>query len=336
MQTTDIHPHLIGHSLMPDVIHAGRYGIPTDLLVEICKASKKSAGKTLTKLIEEAVNIFEDSEIDIEPIIKVFLMSNAQLVDDLLSNMAGAGIERACPLMLDLNIDMGKNSVMSYDDQVNFYGKMHVMTGGRLYPFLGLDVRRKDYNLDDLLANPRYKFFGVKLYSKLGFDPNPWSLANEKYVNNNLFELYDFCQAMGIPITCHTSKGGIGDKKNFANPEQWYRVLTNWYDLRLNLAHGGGMFTDWTDTIEKWALDFANLFFDIAFHDQIVRDPRWYFDRFMELYHKMPGQVLFGTDYPLHLVYYTYAKFVETFRKHVGEDIFDVTCRHNNSVFLAA
>lgn len=335
MQTTDIHPHLIGQNLMPDHIHAGRYGIPKDLLVEICKFAKRNPGQKLASLIEEAVKIFDDSDIDIEPIIKVFLLSNAALVDNLLEAMASGGIERSCPLMLDLGVDMGKNSVMTYDDQVNFFGKLHVMSGGRLYPFLGLDVRRKKYSLDELLAG-KHNFYGVKLYSKLGFDPNPWSLKNEKYVNDNLFELYDFCQAMGIPITCHTSKGGIGDKKNFANPEQWYRVISNWYDLRLNLAHGGGMFTDWTDTIEGWALDFINLFIDIAYHDQIVRDPKWYFDRFMDLFHRMPGQVLFGTDYPLHLVYYSYAKFVETFRKHVGEDIFDITCRHNNSVFLAA
>jgi hypothetical protein len=84
-------------------------------------------------------------------------------------------------------------------------------------------------------------FAGIKVYPLLGFDP--WPEKNKEQMEKVIF-LYDYCQRKGIPITTHCSDYGfrIIDPElalEYCNPLKWEKVLKEFPNLKLNLAHFG-------------------------------------------------------------------------------------------------
>ncbi|MDD5673344.1 MAG: amidohydrolase family protein [Chitinivibrionales bacterium] len=105
-------------------------------------------------------------------------------------------------------------------------------------------------------------FWGIKMYPRLGFAPDDFS--NFPHLN----DFYAACVRNKLPITTHTSRGGMiiadyflfrrHDKNqvlpeyaiqdaddffadNFASPANWQNVLSKFTDLKLCFAHFGGM-----------------------------------------------------------------------------------------------
>ena len=128
-------------------------------------------------------------------------------------------------------------------------------------PFLAVDPRR--IGIEELVREQVVDgaFKGVKLYPPLGYLPT----------HPNLYPIYRLCVKHNIPVTVHTSKGGLlslcdtiktrsqkrdgtvvpvtFDKKLgktadlfFANPAGWLEILENseFSGLHLNFAHFGG------------------------------------------------------------------------------------------------
>jgi predicted TIM-barrel fold metal-dependent hydrolase len=128
-------------------------------------------------------------------------------------------------------------------------------------PFLAVDPRRT--GIEKLVQEQVVEgaFKGVKLYPPLGYLPS----------HPNLYGVYRLCIKHNIPVTVHTSKGGLlslcdtiktqskkrngtvipvtFDKKTdksaslfFSNPAKWLEILENseFSGLHLNFAHFGG------------------------------------------------------------------------------------------------
>lgn len=143
-------------------------------------------------------------------------------------------------------------------------------------------------NIDRMGSN---FFAGIKVYPPLGFDPwpeeDPEELAKVKL-------LYEYCSAKRIPITAHCNSGGyvVITKKlsqKFTSPDRWERVLNNYPDLILNLAHFGKenkklmLFPveRWTRKIIKMIARFDHLYVDFSFNGldkDYYRDLRRYID----------------------------------------------------------
>lgn len=158
-------------------------------------------------------------------------------------------------------------------------------------------------------------FAGIKVYPPLGFDPwpenDPVELAKVKL-------LYEYCSAKRIPITSHCNSGGfvVIDKKlskRNTSPYRWERVLNNYPELILNLAHFGKenkklkLFPveRWTRKIIKMIDRFDYLYVDFSFNGL---DKNYYLDlrRYInnnptELREKLKQRVLFGTDFMINL-----------------------------------
>ena len=152
---------------------------------------------------------------------------------------------------------------------------------------------------------------GFKLYSALGFRPDDYktctvisrgSIPQKKTIEAKLPDLSDFyaaCESNCIPITCHTSRGGIfahdfmlyydylfgaddadeGKKKEFfydyyVSPFAWENVLSDYKELHLCLAHFGGE-EEWRSEDEadfSWAqkcidlaMTYPNFYVDISY-----------------------------------------------------------------------
>lgn len=111
-----------------------------------------------------------------------------------------------------------------------------------IIPFAALDPRRPDLKAVRDNAFDTLGFKGVKLYPPLGYAPTDSALMSD---------VYPFCQQRGLPITAHCSRGGVHDASlsaeeaaRYADPDQWKAVLKAFPDLRICLAHFGGI-DDW-------------------------------------------------------------------------------------------
>lgn len=158
-------------------------------------------------------------------------------------------------------------------------------------------------------------FAGIKVYPPLGFDPwpeeDPGELAKVKL-------LYEYCSAKRIPITAHCNSGGfvVLDRKysrELTGPDKWERVLEDYPELILNLAHFGKenmkflLFPAerWTRKIIKLIAKYDNLYTDFSFNGldkEYYRDLRRHLDRGPAgLREKLKRRILFGTDFMINL-----------------------------------
>ncbi|MBJ6724615.1 amidohydrolase family protein [Geomesophilobacter sediminis] len=201
-------------------------------------------------------------------------------------------------------------------------------------------------------------FAGIKLYPPLGFDP--WPRGSEKEFEKVRW-LYQFCQDKQIPITAHCNDGGFQTVDNAAeltNPEKWEKVLEQFEDLKLNLAHFGrqekflGLIHphEWRETITRLILMYPNVYTDIsclAFADEFYGDlaevvrnvPEQGPDRGRD---KLAKRLLFGSDYMINLQWIaSYNDYLDLFlttrqleRMGIAFDLKLAMCNTNAERFL--
>ncbi|HET9572027.1 MAG TPA: amidohydrolase family protein [Bacteroidales bacterium] len=169
-----------------------------------------------------------------------------------------------CPLMMDMTQAFGKTSVLDMHVQLDSMREARNTHPDRLLPFVALDPNNPEMEQLFFKAfSDEYRFYGVKIYPLLGYLPN----------HPKLMEVFEVCEALGIPVTTHCGGNSTralantfelpfrrydlqGEKvdgleyisfKNeqekglfFSDPARWLPVLERFPKLRLNLAHFGG------------------------------------------------------------------------------------------------
>lgn len=224
---------------------------------------------------------------------------------------------------------------------------------GRVIPFATCDPRLPGAAdevrrcLDDL------GFRGLKLYPRLGFDPDHPVLMND---------IYPMLAARNLPVVSHCSRGGVTGKgivrpvaDGYSSPQAFLPVLRAFPGLRVNLAHFGGA-TDWKAYVQdgippddpaaeeaNWQVairrmiqsdQFPNLWTDISY-------TLFHFDDFIPFLRlflqdsRVARRVLFGSDF-----YMTRQEALSEravcFRLRValGEDLFRQIAEVNPGVWL--
>lgn len=120
--------------------------------------------------------------------------------------------------------------------------------GGRILPFATCDPRLPGAAdevrrcLDDL------GFLGLKIYPRFGFDPYHEVLMND---------IYPMLQARGLPVMSHCTRGGVKGNgmvtpvaDDYSKPQAFERVMKEFPDLRICLAHFGGQ-QDWRRYVDE-------------------------------------------------------------------------------------
>jgi predicted TIM-barrel fold metal-dependent hydrolase len=247
-----------------------------------------------------------------------------------------------------------------------------------IYPFLAINT--KNYELEDIerMLNKyfsKYKgsredlfnnmgnfdgniehlgnnsFAGVKVYPPLGFDP--WPEGNKQELDKVKL-LYDYCQKKHIPITAHGSESGFvtvkdkGELKKITSIAKWDRVLSDYPQLKLNLAHfpineraykvlaKKDRLEQIVDLIGKYAnfyVDFSCRAMDEAYYKKLIE---YISSKPEKLQDKLRTRILFGTDFPINLTSIdSYDKYVGLFSgsQSIGH-LRELFCSTNPEAFL--
>ena len=233
------------------------------------------------------------------------------------------------PLMMDMtHAYPGSNSVRSLENQRAITSRLTLEARGRIMPFYAFDPGSGPADPLKKLktAIETQGFIGVKLYPPLGFKP----IGNDdQRIEDALMGLYEYCCKNidnPIPITAHCSWSagvysnryipGVNDTgikkyyRDMACPSHWEKVLKNFPELKLNLAHFGGL-GEWEamakgeNTEENWIspiIDlmekYDNVYTDLSFHGLPATDLAGEYKRL--LLQKITGienRILLGSDW---------------------------------------
>ena len=263
------------------------------------------------------------------------------VAQELKKEMDDAGINLATPLMMDLEIaSFNDKPELPYTYQLKLMSDITLDYAGVFFPFAMVDPRRPQ--AADLIIRSLEKqgFLGVKMYPPLGYHPDPTSIYNQPYVNEELTKIYEYCNANQVPITTHCSKGGAYSdglmhtknlRKQYTNPASWENVVKDYPNLRLNLAHFGGDLLEINDNNESWAKaiiklikDYPNVYTDIAYHDAALnkKESVKYFSILSSLLEDdlVKDKILFGTDWSMTRHTWTESEYVQHFTKWADDE----------------
>jgi len=172
---------------------------------------------------------------------------------------------------------------------------------GDLMPFFAVDPRRTGV-VDAVLKGGFVgrgngaPFWGIKLYPRLGFDPQVSALE----------PLYAWCETNGIPVTAHCNVNGFPPNfmkgyPDFGAPKRYEAILQKHPNLKLNLAHFGSENPDWTTDILRLVQTYPNVYSDFACYSDSTEVPAMKAKVWDQP--KVRERLLFGTDYDV--VYFT-------------------------------
>lgn len=349
----DCHAHNFDPKDYPSEVFFSRYSIPKPVIKYVLKhkqpwwAIVEYIGKYVFKKTIRLRAIVDILEEGFGPSAELFKQK-----------MKRAGVDQACILMMDMGFGLpGDQSI--YRDTVKHF-KDYLLNDNTFIPFVGVDPRRS--NMAELLTIfINMGFMGVKMYPPLGYSPDYKSKDNPPWLNKNLFELYTFCSKNKVPITAHTSPGGIRGfgssprkASRLAHPIEWFNVLNDFPKLKVNLAHYGGNSsftktftgdfpdsppkvykTPWANIIRFYSREFGNVWGDIAFHDNITENPSTYSQAIREACSLYTGdRVLFGTDYPLHEIIVSYNDLIGTLKDEMDPTQWKLISQINPHNFL--
>jgi len=152
-----------------------------------------------------------------------------------------------------------------------------------------------------------FSFSGLKIYPPLGVDPYPLESAPAM---KKMEFIYDFCVKKNIPVTVHCSDTGyvtVKNAKTITHPNRWEKVLNDFPELKLNLAHFGyqrpGIIfgsTVWNRKVINLCQRFKNVYSDISclgFTKKFYKEFALTMRENPHLFEKM----MFGSDFMINL-----------------------------------
>lgn len=219
-------------------------------------------------------------------------------------------------------------------------------------PFLGINPLNYDLNyIQDLLDESfcarkmlfwkKTRFYGIKVYPPLGFDPNPDDLL----LMEKCELLYTFCEEHKIPIVTHCDDQGfrvlpMEESFKFTSPGRWAPVLERHPELYIDFAHFGQQYHkggtgtkglkekffggrsknpfeafremnvyrqyEWQTEILALMIRYPNVYSDMSFggsDKECWMNLKSVLDRAGDDERRIfESRILFGTDWPLNLV----------------------------------
>jgi uncharacterized protein len=170
---------------------------------------------------------------------------------------------------------------------------------GRLIPFIGIDPmrgRQAEELVNKYLKHCNAK--GVKVYPPTGYFPYEekldhfWNIINEN----------------GLTVVTHAGASWGPLDEQYSHPKHFIPVLEKYPEMRLIIAHLGGKFR--SETYELASL-FPNVYADCsALQGWLPSEPDVCKARLQEAVARMPGRIIFGSDWPLFDMAYPYSFWV--------------------------
>ena len=238
----------------------------------------------------------------------------SEIADRLVQEMDEAGIEICTPLMMDMEfcepfgggvksfVDQVRETVQAVEAVNRRYGR------SRMLPFIAADPRRKDVSDMVIGALQGGAFKGVKIYPVMGFTPD----------DRRLYPIYEYCMRNEIPVTTHCENGGIPgfeDYYHLAHPGYWNSVLSDFPELKLNLAHNDRTGSSWQSVIRDLIMRCPNVYTDISYDREMFYKPGRYFKSIKTMLNtpKLQDRILYGSDWYMGRYLWTEASYLNWF-----------------------
>jgi len=281
LKVYDMHTHLLTRETMPLDVVFGRFDLSRSQLRILIAAANDGI-----EYIDDLVDLFNwmtDKNYNVKPLLESLAKTPDQYVKDFQIEMDKAGVDRA--VLLDLPTNKNWEPFKDLLDS--------------MISFVGLSQ-------ENLSCPCSCTVDGIKLYP-----------AMTGGVVEDYRKIFIFAEKHGISITIHCSRGGIGEFKYLSHPPNWAQFIYE-YDVNVCFAHGGGTSFQWINDIKKIALesDCDNVYIDTAFHDMAVRNPDVYFNMLRPVIESNIN-VMFGSDWPLCGIYYSYKDLVDTYKNNL-------------------
>jgi len=329
----NVHCHLLNFDFVPDSFFKTRVRIRESLL-------RRRSTAWLARVITLALNLCFWKERKYDKLHQALAIMRKNINDvagTLVKEMRDANIVLATPLMMDLEIaSLNVKPEIPYRYQAKLVSDIAIKYPGEIMPFIMFDPRRR--SASDLIKTSLEEmgFLGVKMYPSLGYHPDPSSFYNDAEVNDELEEVYKFCEDNSIPITVHCSEGAAYSAdlirckelvREFCQPSSWKAVLQRHPKLYLNLAHFGGndqfMQTNnprsWSTVIQRLMKDYDNVYADVSYHDIALRRgvSGDYFERLELLMDDdlIKDRIVLGTDWLMTRHTWTENQYVSAFMR---------------------
>lgn len=284
---------------------------------------------------------------------------------------ADSGAELCVPLLM--NFDHGYSDFLPptpYADQLKEMIKLTRRARGRILPFYAFDPRAilpdGDPIADARKAIEEQGFVGIKLYPPLGYSP---CNNHDPLLNKALESLYQFCcfekdgtpRQVPIPLTSHCSwcagaysnipVSGIRNKKKYyrelAHPRYWHQVLNDFPQLKLNLAHFGGLGEwearclrkepkeHWIDSICQLIDRHDNVYSDLSFHGLPASGlAKSYHRVLLKTIQGREDKILLGSDWYISEAQCTLPDYWHGFKKILSPRLFSMMGTVNAVSFL--
>jgi len=183
-------------------------------------------------------------------------------------------------------------------------------------PFLGINFSNKNNTHFLQKYIKKGLFYGIKLYPPLGF--------NVKEADDST--VLKYAEDNRIPVTVHCSSGGFPSMhisrrtaRKFTHPENWFYVLDKMPELKLNLAHMGGLKNSWVREIKKLCSYYNNVYTDISYIICNYKKLKRKYNDFCK--DKLNHKILFGTDWFMSsMEAMTITKLCNSFIDNIGKD----------------
>ena len=170
-----------------------------------------------------------------------------------------------------------------------------------LYPFIAIDPRRPGM-IDALLSGSFFsgeaKFYGVKLYPRMGYHPECKPMDS----------VYKYCSDNNLPITFHCGKSGFPPSTEwkyaeFGNPINFEPVVKKYPKLKIDFAHLGSCSErhEWADTIIRLMNENENVYSDLSCYTNT--EELMTVKKIWDENKKFRTRLMFGTDFDV--MYFT-------------------------------
>lgn len=309
----DIHTHLLNYEITPEKVYFGGREWDLKKLSPILHAYCNS--DPIDDVVEWIYNLFTKKDIDSDPIAKVFFTP--------LSEQWKLFAEMPCTPNV-MTIDF-RGSSGTDEEYVDAYVAQRTIW----------------LALDDVFITigkaPSTKYAGITMEngSAMKAYPAMWNGkgGHEMFCNMS--------QRIKRPIIAHASQGGIGRNKANNNPLKWWDALMEYPESVICFAHAIGYSDEEWEVIERMALEFRfldgrpRIYVDTAFVEGFKFDPDTYYNR---LRTRLDGNcadgIMWGTDWPLCTIYYSQQESIDSHKKHLGAEKWEIISRENPSRFL--
>lgn len=272
-----------------------------------------------------------------------------------------------CPMLMDFSASPTsgqslyyptpkKEKILTYIDDTlqgfEHYRSHHPDGLFEFFPFVGINPPMHSLSfIKEILstyvvtgkkkARDKRRFYGIKVYPPLGYDPWP----SDKEERAKVIAIYEFCTEHSIPIMTHCDDQGFRgltakEAWRVSEPDAWRPVLAQFPLLTIDFAHFGWQYTprqknpltvlsslankvpdsSWFYQIIALMKSYPNIYADVSFSGANAG----FYDELYNYLSSLEGEeretivrrILFGTDFSVNLMkvesYTSYYRLFET------------------------